>query len=232
MTDRIELDREYADNGETTERRHESGATTASAGAANQGGFPEFVPADVGPEYGELVEALRSVQDLAVSTSLPVDVTAAARDKARELIDLMAPHVVAEGRQTAGRVPRLPGRGSLMLLPWTIEKFDADGVRGRGVFRRFHLGGNAAAYGGSLPVLFDDVFGLIQHAYGRPISRTAYLHVNFRRVTPLDTELIVEGAVDRVDGRKAFVSARLTDLDGNLLADCDALMVSLLPGQQ
>ncbi len=186
----------------------------------------------MGPEYGRLLEALRTVQDLAVSTSLPADVTEAAAGKAEELIELMAPHVVAEGQQTAGRVPRLPGRGSLLMLPWTIERFDAEGVRSRGVFRRFHLGGNAAAHGGTLPLLFDDLMGLIQHAYGRPISRTAYLHVNYRKVTPLDTELIVEGAVDRVEGRKAFITARLTDLDGTLLADCEALMVQLLPGQQ
>ncbi|MFY2786690.1 PaaI family thioesterase [Rhodococcus sp. MALMAid1271] len=210
MTDPIELDREHD----------------------HHGGFPRFVPAQVGPEYGRLLEALRTVQDLAVSTSLPADVTEAAAGKAEELIELMAPHVVAEGHQTAGRVPGLPGRGSLLMLPWTIEQFDAEGVRSRGVFRRFHLGGNAAAHGGTLPLLFDDLMGLIQHAYGRPISRTAYLHVNYRKVTPLDTELIVEGAVDRVEGRKAFITARLTDLDGTLLADCEALMVQLLPGQQ
>lgn len=190
------------------------------------------MPAKVGPEYGQLLEALRTVQDLAVSTSLPAEVTQAAADKARELIELLTPHVVAEGRQTAGRVPRLPGRGSLLLMPWIIEKIDADGVRSRGMFRRFHLGGNSAAHGGTLPLLFDDLFGLIQHAYGRPISRTAYLHINYRKVTPLDTELVVEGAVDRVEGRKTFINARLTDLDGNLLADCEALMVQLLPGQQ
>lgn len=198
----------------------------------HHGGFPRFVPAKVGPEYGQLLEALRTVQDLAVSTSLPADVTEAAASKTRELIELLEPHVVAEGKQTAGRVPALPGRGSLLLPPWVIEKFAADGVRSRGMFRRFHLGGNAAAHGGTLPLLFDDLFGLIQHAYGRPISRTAYLHINYRKVTPLNTELVVEGAVDKVEGRKTFISARLTDLDGNLLADCEALMVQLLPGQQ
>ena len=214
MTDPIELDRDS-----DPEYDH-------------HGGFPRFVPAKVGPEYGQPLEALRTVQDLAVSTSLPADVTEAAADKTRELIELLSPHVVAEGRQTAGRVPRLPGRGSLLLLPWIIEKIDAEGVRSRGMFRRFHLGGNSAAHGGTLPLLFDDLFGLIQHAYGRPISRTAYLHINYRKVTPLNTELVVEGAVDRVEGRKTFINARLTDLDGTLLADCEALMVQLLPGQQ
>ena len=46
-----------------------------------------------------------------------------------------------------------------------------------------------------------------------------------------ETELVVEGRVDRVDGRKLFCSAELRDADGTLLADCEALMVQLRPGQ-
>lgn len=199
---------------------------------SHHGGFPRFRPAEVGPENGRLLESLRRIQDLAVSTALPEEVAATAASKAQELVDLLTPHVVAEGRQTAGRAITLPGRGSLLLMPWTIEKYAADGVRSRGMFRRYHLGGNAAAHGGTLPLLFDDLFGVILHAYGRPISRTAYLHTNYRKVTPIDAELIVEGAVDRVEGRKTFITARLTDLEGSLLADCEALMVQLLPGQQ
>lgn len=198
---------------------------------SHHGGFPKYTPAHVGPEYSRLVEALRTVQDLAVSTAPTPEVTIAAAEQAEKLVELLTPFVVPEGQAPAGRAMELPGRGSLLMLPWTLEKFDAEGVRSRGVFRRFHLGGNGAAHGGTLPLLFDDMFGMIQHAYGRPISRTAYLHINYRKVTPLNTELVVQGQVDRVDGRKTFISGRLTDADGTLLADCDALMLELLPGQ-
>jgi acyl-coenzyme A thioesterase PaaI-like protein len=196
------------------------------------GGFPKFEPAKVGPEYGEFVEALRRVQDLAVSVDMPEDVLTKALSMAQDLIATMEPHGVPEREAPAGRVPTLPGRGSLLMLPWTIEKFDAEGVRSRGVFRRFHLGGNGAAHGGTLPLLFDDLFGLTQHAYGRPISRTAYLHVNYRKITPLNQPLVAEGRVDRVEGRKTFISATLKNEDGELIADSDALMLQLLPGQQ
>lgn len=197
----------------------------------HHGGFPRFTPAEVGPEYGRLLEALRTLQDLAVSTDPSPEVTALVAKQVEELNEQLKPFEVAEGEAPAGRAIMLPGRGSLLMLPWTIEKFDAEGVRSRGVFRRFHLGGNGAAHGGTLPLLFDDLFGLIQHAYGRPISRTAYLHINYRKITPLNTELVVEGSVDRVEGRKTFISAELKDTDGNLLADCEALMVQLLQGQ-
>lgn len=197
----------------------------------HHGGFPKYTPADVGPEWGRLVEALRTLQDLAVSAAPTAALTTEIAEKIEAVNAQLTPFVVPEGQSPAGRVITLPGRGSLLMLPWIVEKFDADGVRSRGVFRRFHLGGNGAAHGGTLPLLFDDMFGMIQHAYGRPISRTAYLHINYRKITPLDTELVIEGSVDRVEGRKTFISAVLKDLDGNVLADSDALMVQLLEGQ-
>ncbi|MGW4478964.1 PaaI family thioesterase [Rhodococcus triatomae] len=197
------------------------------------GGFPVYRhdPDNGGPHFGRLVEALRVVQDLAVSTAPPPEVTLQAAEHAEALAALLAPYTAPEGHYPAGRSLDLPGRGSLLMLPWTAERLGTEGVRARGVFRRYHMGGNGAAHGGVLPLLFDDLFGSVTHAYGRPISRTAYLHVNYRKVTPLDTPLTVEGKVDRVDGRKTFVSARLTDDDGTLLADAEALMVVLLPGQ-
>lgn len=197
----------------------------------HHGGFPKFEAADPGPDWLRFVEAMRNLQDLAVSVDPPKDVLAHAADRVEELVDLLKPHVVPEGESPSGRVIALPGRGSLLMLPWTVEEFGPDGVKSRGVFRRFHLGGNGAAHGGTLPLLFDDLMGMIVHAYGRPISRTAYLHVNYRAVTPLNTELTVEGSVDRVEGRKTYVTARLLQGD-KLLADCEALMVQLLPGQQ
>lgn len=197
----------------------------------HHGGFPVYEPVKAGPNYGRFVETFRRLQDLMVSTNPPDEVVDRAIEQTEALVDLLAEHAVPEGRSPAGFNVDLPGRGSALLLPWTIEKSGPDGVRERGVFRRYHLGGNGAAHGGTLPLLFDDLFGMVIHANGRPIARTAYLHVNYRRITPIETELVVDGWVDRVDGRKAFCKAELRDVDGNLLADCEALMVQLLPGQ-
>lgn len=197
----------------------------------HHGGFPKYTPAEVGPEYGRLVEALRTLQDLAVSTAPTPELTLDLAERVEAINETLKPFRVPEGEPPAGRVMALPGRGSLLMLPWIVEKFDAEGVRSRGTFRRFHLGGNGAAHGGTLPLLFDDLFGMIQHAYGRPISRTAHLAIDYRKITPLNTELVVEGSVDRVEGRKTFISAVLRDLDGNVLAECRALMVQLLKGQ-
>lgn len=111
------------------------------------------------------------------------------------------------------------------------DRYGTDGVEMRGSFSRFHVGGNSAVHGGVLPLLFDHMFGMISHAAGRPISRTAFLHVDYRRITPIDVPLIVRGRVTNTEGRKAFVCAELFDSDETLLAEGNGLMVRLLPGQ-
>jgi acyl-coenzyme A thioesterase PaaI-like protein len=98
-------------------------------------------------------------------------------------------------------------------------------------FSRFAVGGNYAVHGGVLPLLFDSVFGMVIHAAGRPISRTAFLHVDYRKVTPIDTPLTARGWVREAEGRKAFVNAELRDSEENLLAEANGLMIRLLPGQ-
>jgi acyl-coenzyme A thioesterase PaaI-like protein len=124
--------------------------------------------------------------------------------------------------------------GSLLLPPWTLTRYSPDGVEMTGYFSRFHVGGNHAVHGGVLPLLFDHMFGMISHAAGRPISRTAFLHVDYRKITPIDAPLLARGRVTSTEGRKAFVAAELLDARGPgdaLLAEANGLMVRLLPGQ-
>ncbi|MCA0155192.1 PaaI family thioesterase [Tsukamurella sp. M9C] len=116
-----------------------------------------------------------------------------------------------------------------MQTPWRMERFDGDGIRSIVRFRRAHLGGHSAAHGGMIAQLFDEHLGWIVYSGGHPIARTAYLKVDYRKVTPLDTDLVLDGWIDRVEGRKIHVTARLTETDGTALADCEALMVALLP---
>ncbi|CAM2840044.1 PaaI family thioesterase [Prescottella defluvii] len=209
----------------------QSGVRSGEDVHEHHGGFPMFTPVQAGPNFAEFVESFRRLQDLAVSTHVPDDVARQAIEQAGALADLLEPYQVPEGESPAGFNSQLPGRGSLLLLPWQFDKVATDGVRARGVFRLYHRGGNSAAHGGTIALLFDDMLGMIVHASGHPIARTGYLHVNYRKVTPIETELVVEGRVDRIEGRKLFCTAELRDLDGNVLADCEALMVQLLPGQ-
>jgi acyl-coenzyme A thioesterase PaaI-like protein len=197
----------------------------------HHGGFPEYGPADPGAGFRRFVTSMRRVQDLAVSANPGDDVWDKAAEHAAALVELLEPFQANEGLAPAGRTPALPGMGSLLLPPWTLTEYGPDGVALTGHFSRFHVGGNMAVHGGVLPLLFDHTFGMISHAAGRPISRTAFLHVDYRKVTPIDMPLAIRGRVTSTEGRKAFVSAELVDADDTLLAQGNGLMVRLLPGQ-
>jgi acyl-coenzyme A thioesterase PaaI-like protein len=195
------------------------------------GGFPNFQSAQPGPGFGPFLSSMRRLQDLAVSADPDSDTWVAAAARVDELVKLLEPFQAAEGVGPANRVPDLPGAGSLLMPPYKVGKFEPDGVELNVQFSRFHVGGNNAVHGGVLPLLFDSVFGMVIHAAGRPISRTAFLHIDYRKVTPIDTPLTARGWVARTEGRKAFVNAELRDPDDNLLAEGNGLMVRLLPGQ-
>lgn len=195
------------------------------------GGFPLFDPADPGPGFGPFLASMRRLQDLAVSADPDSDTWIDAAGRVAELVTLLDPFEAAEGVGPASRVPTLPGSGSLLMPPYRITRFDTDGVDLEVQFSRFHVGGNSAVHGGVLPLLFDCVFGMVIHAAGRPISRTGFLHVDYRNVTPIDTELSARGWIGAVEGRKAFVNAELRRPDGTLCAKANGLMIRLLPGQ-
>ncbi|MCV7384827.1 PaaI family thioesterase [Mycolicibacter longobardus] len=198
---------------------------------ASHGGFPDYGVVEPSAGFARFVTTMRRLQDLSVSTD-PSDATwDDAADRVEALVGLLEKFPAPAGVAPAGRAPSLPGMGSLLLPPWRISRFEPDGVSMTGSFSRFHVGGNFAVHGGVLPLLFDWMFGMVVHAANRPISRTAFLHVDYRKVTPIDTPLLVHGRIEKVEGRKAFIGAELTDTDGTVLAEAQGLMVRLLPGQ-
>jgi acyl-coenzyme A thioesterase PaaI-like protein len=205
--------------------------TTTDPDYDRHGGFPLFEAAQPGPGFGPFLTAMRRLQDLAVSADPDGDTWVEAAARAEALVALLEPFDAAEGVGPAGRVPDLPGGGSLLMAPFVVSKFEPDVVELTVQFSRFHVGGNNAVHGGVLPLLFDSVFGMVIHAAGRPISRTGFLHVDYRKVTPIDTQLTARGWIRETEGRKAFVNSELRDPDDNLLAEANGLMIRLLPGQ-
>ncbi|MGV0624417.1 PaaI family thioesterase [Mycolicibacter minnesotensis] len=198
---------------------------------ASHGGFPDHAVIDPSEGFARYVTAMRRLLDLSVSVDPSDDTWEDAADRATALVELLENYPAPEGVAPAGRAPALPGMGSLLLPPWRVTRFEPDGVSMEGSFSRFHVGGNSAVHGGVLPLLFDWMFGMVVHAANRPISRTAFLHVDYRNVTPINTPLLVHARIERAEGRKAFIGAELTNTDGVVLAEAQGLMVRLLPGQ-
>lgn len=118
---------------------------------------------------------------------------------------------------------RLPGRGH-PLLPPLIRAAGDERELGTVSFTSAHAGAGTAVHGGYIALLFDEVLGGV--AVGAFVSRTASITVNFRSLTPMDTPLVVEGWVDRVEGRKVHVEGRLLDGD-RVCADAQALFIQV-----
>jgi len=138
---------------------------------------------------------------------------------------------VPEGLAPAGRVIELPGLGHPLLPPWTVTESGPDGVTMEGHFTRSHVGGNNAVHGWMIPLFYDWLFGMVVSTAGIPPTRTGYLHVDYRNITQIDTQLTAHGRITDIDGRKIFISATMTAADGMLLTEASGLMVRLLPHQ-
>jgi len=175
--------------------------------------------------------AMRRLQDIAVSTNPDERLW----NDAAELIEgvgaRLEKHKAPTGVAPAGRARDIPGNGHPLMPPWQVAESGPNEVTMRGHFTRFHVGGNDAVHGGVIPLFYDWHFGMVVSAAGRPDSRTAYLHVDYRRITPTDEPLLARAWIDAVDGRKLFVRATMTDSDGNVLSEANGLMIKLLPHQ-
>ncbi len=205
-------------------------ATDPSEAHAGGGFNPPEPTARGGPDYGRFVEAVRTLQDHTRAADAPDEVITKAADMIEAVSELLAPYDADEWTTPSGRRMDLPNRGNIMQVPAQLETA-GDEVDGVVRFRRFHLGRNGAVHGGAVALMWDSVLGFAAFRLTRSHKqRTAYLHVNYRKIAPIDKELQVDARVDRTEGRKIFVTGRL--LDGEtVLCDAEALFVTLNPGQ-
>jgi acyl-coenzyme A thioesterase PaaI-like protein len=200
------------------------------------GGFnPPEPTTKGGPDYGRFVDAVRKLQDHARAVDAPDEVITEAADLLEKVSLLLSPFDADEWESPSGRRMDLPMRGNILTVPMKVRNgplIGADGrIHGWARFARFHLGRNGAVHGGVLGMLFDTVLGLTSSVLtGGPYQRTAYLKVDYRHIVPIEKELQFDAGIDRVDGRKIFVSGRLSDGD-TLLTEAEALFVRLKPGQ-
>jgi acyl-coenzyme A thioesterase PaaI-like protein len=184
-----------------------------------------------GPDYGRFIDAVRTLQDHARAVDAPDGVITEAADLLEQVSALLRPFDADEWESPSGRRMDLPVRGNILTIPMSARKTDDGRITGWARFARFHLGRNGAVHGGALGMLFDTVLGLTASVLtGNPRQRTAYLKINYRNIVPIEKELQIDAGIDQVDGRKVFVSGRLSDGD-TLLAEADALFVRLKPGQ-
>lgn len=206
--------------------------TEQQSGEHPGGGFNPPVPTTKGgPDYGRFIDAVRTLQDLTRGADAPDDVITEAAGLVEKVSALLEPYAADEWASPSGRRMDLPNRGNILSVPLDLHKVDDTHVAGTAQFRRFHLGRNGAAHGGSVAQLFDALLGYTAFTLsGSRAQRTAFLHVDYRQIALVGRELQVEGRFDGVEDRKIFVSGRILDGD-TVIAEAHALFVKLRPGQ-
>jgi acyl-coenzyme A thioesterase PaaI-like protein len=183
-----------------------------------------------GPYYGEFIEQVRGLMDRARLASPSDELALETIGVLKQLNDKLDAAIVDEwSAPTLTRID-LPARGNITLPPFVIDHVDRDGVDASITFRTFHLGGNGAAHGGQIAIGFDDLLGMAAAVHAGAVTRTASLTVDYRSITPLNTELTVRAWTERQEGRKVFVRATLHDGE-RLCAEAHGLFIVLKPGQ-
>ena len=80
-------------------------------------------------------------------------------------------------------------------------------------------------HGGFVAAAFDQLLWMAQSLTGIP-AMTATLTIRYRKPTPLRTELVFEGLVERVEGRKIFTRATAS-ANGVLTAEAEGLFIAV-----
>jgi acyl-coenzyme A thioesterase PaaI-like protein len=205
-------------------------ATDINAAHSGGGFNPPEPTMQGGLDYGRFVEAVRTLQDHTRAADAPDDVITKAAMMVEAVSDLLAPYEADEWTTPSGRRMDLPNRGNILQVPADLKTV-GDEVEGVIRFRRFHLGRNGAVHGGALGMMWDSVLGFAAFRLTNSLKqRTAYLHVNYRAIAPIEKDLQVDARVERSEGRKIFVTGRLLDGD-EVISDAEALFVKLNRGQ-
>ena len=95
--------------------------------------------------------------------------------------------------------------------------------------RRFQ-GPHGFVHGGVIAAILDEAMSKAIHAgaHGAAImALTRQMETEYLRPTPLGATLQLRGTEDRVDGRKHFCSATLSDSEGRVLARAKALFIAI-----
>ncbi|MDB5870079.1 MAG: thioesterase family protein [Polaromonas sp.] len=189
-----------------------------------------YASAQGADDYSSMADALRKFLDQVAGAKPDPQTLGRLSQTLQSWTDELSPHAVPERQQPFGRMTQVAGRAQPMIPLFVATEGDQNSVRGTVVFGRYFLGGNGAAHGGAVALLFDEVMGRLQFAALRPRARTAYLHVDYRAITPIDKLLDVSARIVSEEGRKIRITAEIRD-GATVVAQAEGLWVALRPGQ-
>lgn len=190
----------------------------------------DYVGGGFDDNYDELIQAVRRFLDHVAAAKPEVSTIRALTADLNQWSDRLEGDAVSERDQYFSRRFELPDRGQSLVPAFRPAEVSRDHVVGATRFGRYHLGGNGAAHGGVIPLLFDEVLGWLAGTGGRSPCRTAYLKVDYRAITPIGRDLRVEARFVKEEGRKRLLSGVLMN-GAHVCAEAEGLFVELMPGQ-
>lgn len=169
------------------------------------------VTAPGGADFARMIGELRRLQDRVAEGCPPADVVAATASGIAALADSLARYSVVEEQRIAGRRWDLDGRGQAFVPPVRMVESGEQRRVGRVCFSASHHGAGGVVHGGVIPLVFVEVLGLLANSAGRPLSRMAYLNVDFKAPIRVGVEVGVDAEFARLEGRKIFIRGSLFD---------------------
>lgn len=118
----------------------------------------------------------------------------------------------------------LDGKSNPIAAP-IIVWVDDDMVYGKATMGWQYEGPPDSVHGGFVAALFDQFLGIGQKITKQP-GFTGTLTIKYLKPTPIATELKLKGWVDRVEGRKNFLSGEMWAGDV-LTATCEGIFISI-----
>ena len=88
------------------------------------------------------------------------------------------------------------------------------------------MGPPGHVHGGAMAATLDEAMGAAAWMNDHH-SVAATITITFLAMLPIETETTVEARIDRVDGRKIYLSSTLTDPSGRRVAEGTALFIVL-----
>ncbi|EQC27838.1 hypothetical protein, variant 3 [Saprolegnia diclina VS20] len=92
-------------------------------------------------------------------------------------------------------------------------------------------GHEGIVHGGCISTICDELFGWTMYWIMDKAGFTANLNVNFRKPLPAQTLAIVTTELERIEGRKVYLKAKVQDAEGNTYTEATSLFIMPKPAQ-
>lgn len=197
---------------------------------------PEELVTEAWAEKRRLASALRELAALCVTTDAPAAELAAATRGVSAALEVLREHPQRTFQEAfpdcrgLDELAQFTDRATLVgqCNPYAppMKLSFADGVAvATLVFGPIFEGAPGFVHGGLVAAAFDQLLGYLQVRREAP-SLTRVLTVHYKKPTPFQTELTIEGRFERCEGRKHYLSARLF-ARGEVTAEAEGVFVTL-----